>query len=112
MILLWSTREEENITLPSTLNGYKDIITYLKVENIENIMLPKPISRLEEEYIDKDSFLQYMPSSEMFTVYENIYLPKIFSKLKVKPIPCMSCIIDKLQHYVWCHTGYNNKSIK
>ena len=45
--LLRPTGEHENITLPSTLDDYKDIIKDLTVEHIENIMHPKALSRLE-----------------------------------------------------------------
>ena len=69
--------EQDNITLPSTLDDYKDIIKDLSVEDIETIMHPKVLSRLEEEYLDIPNCLQHMPPSEIFTLCDQSLTHKI-----------------------------------
>ena len=106
------TRKKDNITLPSTLDDYKDIIKYLTVKDIENIMQPNALSRLEEEYLDTHNRLQHMSSSEIFVLCDLNHLPKIFFRLKFKRPPCMSYILGKLQRRAWHNTENNKKSIR
>ena len=80
------------------------------VEDIENGMHPKVLSRLKEEYLDTHHRLQHMPPLEIFTLCDHNHLPKRYLRLKVKPPSCMSCA--KVQRRTCRNIENNNKSIR
>ena len=81
------------------------------MEDIENIIHPKALERLEEEYLHTHNRLQQMPPSEMFTLCDHNHLPKIFLRLKIKPPPFMSCILGKIKRRARRNKEKNNKTI-
>ena len=55
--------EQDNITLYSTLDDYKDAISELEGEEVQRLVHPKPLSQIEAELLDTYDRLQHIPSS-------------------------------------------------
>ena len=93
--------EDDAFKIPTSMEEYKTAAAKLDEDAIRDIMNPRTLTPLEQEFMDTHHSLQHAPYKEMFRLAEFGHLPKRFLRLKKKPPICASCIFSSMKRKAW-----------
>ena len=98
-----STKEfyDDAFAIPTSVDEYHAQAEKLDTEAIQQLMHPRTLTPLEQEFMDSHHSLQHAPYTEMFRLAEFGHLPKRFLRLKKKPPMCASCIFSSMKRKAW-----------
>ena len=81
-------------------------------EVITNLVIPKALSNLDEEFLVDHNKLQHTLKKKIFSLCYHGHLPRKFLNLEKKTPPFVSCIIGRLQRLVWRNNWLNKSNIR
>ena len=77
-------------SIPTTIPQLREATRQLKDENLMSILYPKPLSPMEQEFLDLRHWLFNLLYTIMFCLAKVGSLPKHLLRVKDRPPPCIS----------------------